>query len=72
VHASTIRPVKELKDFQLVTLEKGAVKTIQFVLELDALGFYDGAGDFKVEPGRFKVYVGGDSTTNLYVDFELV
>ena len=69
--ASVTRPVKELKGFELVALEKDATKTIQFTLNKDTLGFYDNEGNYLVEPGDFKVFVGGSSMATLEATFEL-
>lgn len=69
--ASITRPVKELKGFELVELKAGETKTINFTLNKEILGFYDNEGKFIVEPGDFKVFVGGSSITVLEADFEL-
>ncbi len=69
--ASVTRPVKELKGFELVELEAGETKTIHFALNKETLGFYDNDGTYIVEPGDFKVFVGGSSQTSLEADFSL-
>ncbi|WP_194766854.1 beta-glucosidase BglX [Tamlana sp. I1] len=69
--ASVTRPVKELKAFELVELKAGETKTIHFTLNKENLGFYNNNGTFIVEPGDFKLFVGGSSVTALETDFEL-
>ena len=69
--ASIVRPVKELKGFELVTLKKGETKTIQFTLNNSDLGFYDNNGNFLLEPGVFNVMVGWNSNEGLITSFEL-
>ncbi|MFC7445482.1 beta-glucosidase BglX [Mesoflavibacter profundi] len=69
--ASVIRPVRELKGFELVELEPNQTKTITFTLSNDQLGFYDNNGKFKVENGDFEVFVGGSSLANLSKAFKL-
>ncbi len=69
--ASNTRPIKELKGFELVELEAGETKTITFVLNRDALGFYDNKGHFIIEPGEFQIFIGGSSNTTLHSVFEL-
>ncbi|MFH7005671.1 beta-glucosidase BglX [Flavobacterium bizetiae] len=69
--ASIVRPVKELKGFELVALKKGETKTIQFTLTDESLGFYDNNGKFLVEPGVFNVMVGWNSNDGLTSKFEL-
>lgn len=69
--ASVTRPVKELKGFELVELEPNETKTITFQLTERELGFYNNSGDFIVESGDFKVFVGGSSVTELEAKFKL-
>ncbi len=69
--ASVTRPVKELKGFKMEELEPGEIKTVQFVLNKKTLGFYNNEEEYIVEPGDFKVFVGGSSYTKLEADFEL-
>ena len=69
--ASVVRPVRELKGFELVALKKGETKTITFELTKDQLGFYNNKGEFLVEEGEFEVFVGGNSRTNLKASFLL-
>jgi len=64
-YASVTRPVRELKGFELVSLEPNEHKKISFKLTEKELGFYNNAGDFVLEQGDFSIFVGGDSTTNL-------
>ena len=69
--ASTVRPVKELKGFELVALKRGETKTIKFELSKVELGFYDNQGTFLVEEGEFEIFVGTDSNADLKAIFEL-
>ena len=69
--ASIVRPIKELKGFELVTLKKGETKTIQFTLTDKELGFYDNNGSFLVESGDYNIMVGGNSKEGLTGKFEL-
>lgn len=68
---SVIRPVKELKGFQKVSLEAGATKEINFTLTADELSYKDADGKSILETGKFSVYVGGNSRDVLQADFEL-
>ena len=67
--ASVTRPVKELKGFQRVMLEKQQSKTLTFQLSHNELAFYNNKMVSVVEPGKFIIYVGGDSTTQLSTEF---
>ncbi|MWB95974.1 beta-glucosidase BglX [Flavobacterium sp. GA093] len=70
-YASIIRPIKELKGFELVNLKKGETKTVKFTLTNKELGFYDNEGKYLVEPGTFKIMVGGNSDKGLEGGFEI-
>jgi beta-glucosidase len=70
--ASVTRPVKELKRFQRITLNPGETKTVEFTLGYDDLAFYNQEMKFVVEPGTFKVFVGGNSVDVLEKTFEVV
>ena len=71
VAASLVRPVKELKGFELVALKKGETKTVIFTLTNAELGFFDNDGNYSVESGIFKIMVGGSSDKGLESSFEL-
>ena len=71
VSASLSRPVKELKGFELVEIKKGETKTVTFTLTDKELGFYNNNGEYLVEPGTFKVYVGTASDNVQETEFEL-
>jgi len=59
--ASVVRPVKELKGFDKVMLSPGELKTIEFKLSNESLGFYNKNMEFVVEPGSFEVMIGSSS-----------
>lgn len=71
VSGSISRPVKELKGFELISLKKGEQKTIRFTLNKEDLGYYDNDGNYLLEPGSFKVFVGTNSDQLLETEFEL-
>lgn len=70
--ATIVRPVKELKGFELVELKKGETKTIKFKLTNAELGFYNNDGNYLVEEGTFNLMVGGSSDKGLTDKFELI
>jgi beta-glucosidase len=69
--ASVTRPVRELKAFERVTLQPGERRTIRFEVPVRELGFFDQGMRYAVEPGRFKVFVGPDSTGGLEGEVEV-
>ncbi|KQC32979.1 beta-glucosidase [Nonlabens sp. YIK11] len=69
--ATTIRPVKELKGFEKVTLQPGESRQVSFELTRDQLGFFNNQGDWILENGAFKVWIGGSSQAKLMARFTL-
>lgn len=71
--ASVLRPLKELKGFEKISLKPGEEKTVKFTVKPDDLKFYDDkTGDWRAEPGKFKAYIGSSSTDiRATVPFEL-
>ena len=65
------RPIKELKDFKRVTLNPGESKTIQFELQTDELGFYNQEMKKVTEPGKFDLWIGGNSEAELKTTFTI-
>lgn len=63
VKCSVLRPVKELKHFQKISLEPGEEKNISFTITPEDLQFYDEkTGTWLAEAGRFEVLIGASST----------
>jgi len=69
---SFVRPIKELKGFEKVMLNPGETKTIDFTINAKMLQFYTANNKWEVEPGKFNVWVGGDSTTSLKKNFIVI
>jgi len=70
--ASITRPLKELKDFQKVSLNPGESKEISFTIEKEKLSFYDQNMNWSAEPGEFKLMIGNSSDNILLEkDFSL-
>ncbi|MGC7404306.1 beta-glucosidase BglX [Pandoraea pneumonica] len=61
VAASVVRPVKELKGFQKVTLKPGESRTVHFAIDESLLKFYNAKLQYAAEPGDFNVQIGLDS-----------
>jgi len=68
---SLARPIKELQGFELLELKKGETKTFTMTLTDKELGFFDNEGNYLVEPGTFKIMVGGSSDKGLESSFVL-
>jgi len=59
--SSVTRPVKELRGFRRITLAPGQTQTVEFTLGPEQLSFLDRDLHRVVEPGAFKIMVGGNS-----------
>eukprot|EP01093_Parvamoeba_rugata_P003808 TRINITY_DN1520_c0_g1_i1.p1 TRINITY_DN1520_c0_g1~~TRINITY_DN1520_c0_g1_i1.p1 ORF type:complete len:758 (+),score=195.49 TRINITY_DN1520_c0_g1_i1:15506-17779(+) len=69
--ASRARPVKELKDFQMISLKPGETKKVSFTVDAKTLEFYSANNTWESEEGDFKIFIGGSSNTVLESDFVL-
>jgi beta-glucosidase len=69
---SEVRPVRELKGFQRVTLMPGEKRTVQFTLGRSELEYWNQTSrTWVVEPEAFDVWVGGDSKAGLHAEFKV-
>ena len=68
---SLARPVKELKDFQKISLKPGETKRVTFTLPASALGFTMPDNKYVVEPGDFHLWVATDSNSGTPVNFTI-
>ncbi|MDD9959423.1 MAG: beta-glucosidase BglX [Gammaproteobacteria bacterium] len=66
------RPVRELKGFRRVHLTPGQKKTVSFEIHSDDLAFYDRNQKLIVEPGEFRVWIGGSSYAELETGFRVI
>ena len=63
--AKRVRPVRQLKGFEKVSLRAGETKTVDFVIPFAELSYYDWNMEKVPCEGILKVYVGGDSRAEL-------
>jgi len=66
------RPVRELKGFKRVHLKSGESRRISFSLNTSELDFHNQKMEKVVEPGAFKLWIGGDSNADLEGDFKII
>ncbi|MDO4465278.1 MAG: beta-glucosidase BglX [Bacillota bacterium] len=69
--ASVVRPVKELKGLQKVTLQPGEEKEVSFAVTESMLQFTRADGTVGSEPGIFSVWIGNSSETENKAEFDL-
>ncbi len=72
VAGSTPRPLRFLAGFERVTLQPGETKTVSFTVLPDQLGMVNDRDEWVIEPGAFKVGVGGSQTPALQAGFTVV
>ena len=68
---SVVRPVRELKRFERVTLEPGQSAELSFELPVSELAFWNADMEYVVEPGDFMVWVAPDSDSGTPLDFKV-
>lgn len=69
VAASVVRPVKELKGFQKISLQPGEEKEISFVIEEPMLRFLRADGTVGSEEGSFHLWIGDSSAAENRAEF---
>ncbi|AGC77493.1 periplasmic beta-glucosidase [Nonlabens dokdonensis DSW-6] len=70
-YSKVVRPLKELKGFQLIDLEVMESREVVFNLTENDLGYFDNEGNWFCDPGTFDVFLGGSSNTEINSSFEL-
>ena len=59
--ADIARPVKELKGFEKVKLAAGQSRVVTFKLTAQDLSYWNNDLKWKADPGKFQIFVGGNS-----------
>jgi beta-glucosidase len=65
------RPVKELKGFKKVHLNKGETITVAFAISPQDLAYYHQDMSFSVDPGDFEIFIGTNSEETRNKMFEI-
>ncbi len=68
---SIARPVRELRDFQRVSLKAGESKIVTFKLPVEQLSFWNIDMEEKVEVGKFQLWISKDSNSGEPLNFEI-
>jgi len=71
VTGDVVRPVRELKRFNRITLEPGQKRDVSFILKADDLAFYNQAMKSVTEPGLFRVWIGKNAAEGLEGSFSI-
>ncbi|MBR5923469.1 MAG: glycoside hydrolase family 3 C-terminal domain-containing protein, partial [Clostridia bacterium] len=72
VCASLMRPIRELKGFKKVEIASGKTVEVSFDIGYDDLGFYDESGNYVVEKGKIKLFVGKNCLTENQTEIEII
>lgn len=63
--SSLVRPIKELKGFEKISLKAGEEKTVTFTIDKTALSFFDDKKhEWVAEPGVFEAIIGASATNS--------
>lgn len=68
---SVTRPIKELRGFEKVMIKAGETKTVTFKITNEQLSFYRQDLSYGSEPGKFQLFVGGNSRDVKQAEFDL-
>jgi beta-glucosidase len=68
---SVTRPVRELKDFRKIFLEKGESRRVEFEVTPADLAFHRQDMSYGAEAGEFRIFTGGNSVDLLEASFRL-
>ncbi len=71
-YASLVRPIKELKGYEKISLKPGECKKVSFTLTEEMLKFWSANGRFEAEEGSFTVWVSDSSDINEEIKFNFV
>lgn len=69
--ASLVRPVRELRGFEKITLAPGESKAVTFTITEEDLKFHNGKMEYVAEPGEFNVWISEDAQSGIPVSFRL-
>ncbi len=69
--ASSTRPVRELKGFQMIELNPGESKNVSFKINSKMLEFYSSKNIWESEIGDFELFIGTNSNAKRKESFEL-
>jgi len=70
--SSLTRPIRELKGFKKVFIEKGKKSTITFKIGYEELGYFRNDGKYAVETGTFRIYIGKDCVDSNFIEVEVI
>lgn len=69
--ASVMRPMRELKGFEKVSVAAGKSCEVRFNVGYDQLGFYKENGEYVVETGAFDIFIGENCLTENMISIRI-
>lgn len=72
VAGSVVRPVKELKGFKKIELEPNESVHVEFEISIEDLRFFTKDMKFEAEKGKFKLFIGRNSSDVKETSFEYI
>jgi beta-glucosidase len=69
---STSRPIHSLQGYERLALLPGECKTVTFTLSAEQMSMVNAQGEWVVEPGQFRVAIGGNQGDTLTAGFEVL
>ena len=67
-----MRPMRELKGFKKTEIAPGRTVKVSFDIGYDDLGFYDESGNYVVEKGKIKLFIGKNCLTENQTEIEII
>ncbi|GHC25282.1 glycosyl hydrolase [Kushneria pakistanensis] len=71
VHASVVRPIRELRDFQRLSLAPGQSERVTFRITPEMRSFLNAGLERVQEPGLFRVQIGSSSASGEEIEFRV-
>lgn len=69
--ADVTRPLRELKGFEKIKLAPGEYRNVTFKITAEDLSYWNQNLQFKSDPGKFQLFIGGNSQKTEVIGFEL-
>jgi len=69
--ADVARPIRELKGFEKISLKPGESRNVTFKFTQADLAYWNQQLQYKSDPGKFQIFIGGNSQETKTADFEL-
>ncbi len=69
--AQMMRPLRELKGYEKVFIKQGKKETVKFEIGLEELGYYNPRGEYVLDKGIRRIFVGENCLTENKIEIEI-